>query len=477
MNMKKILAELLNDLCQYVDRSLSGQHINYRDFSEATIALVNVDQKLSLDALNQAALRLLINKSESFLRSKYANFYIAWYYLPTNVYKHEVDELTNNISTANIQITQFRSRMALCQALQFSLDSSEDGYFFSRGDSIIRAVSNFLLYPFEFDLNALVYLILNYYQALKEYELLDDNTYSKRCTENINHCELLFYKILSNNGAVNSIRASRQLNAFWNSTVPADMHLNSDILISFTNSSVSDVDRWVLISLFKTDPLNADQLLRDNYSKIFNRAYGNRKKDILNIRLLVASINCSCDNDVTSEGIFISVTQEGQPIHHDLKHFFNNYLEIGLEECSQAEIALLESYSDTQLRSKVAACLINVDPAEVARQMRKPHGALEIADMEIQFRENKELKYLCMPFKTGIEIKGSSVPENIAYQVYKPFSHFGNQCMVVFVSVKPCSLGLDAYIKRMSRQQPNWKVGILQSHQLGRLLKLNQQLN
>ena len=75
------------------------------------------------------------------------------------------------------------------------------------------------------------------------------------------------------------------------------------------------------------------------------------------------------------------------------------------------------------------------------------------------------------------EITTNTVSEKYAYQIYKPFSHFGNQCIVVFITAKKCSQGLETYIQRMSLQNKQWKVYIIQEIQLCKLLKANNLLN
>jgi len=107
----------------------------------------------------------------------------------------------------------------------------------------------------------------------------------------------------------------------------------------------------------------------------------------------------------------------------------------------------------------------------------KPHGTLEISDLDVKFMYNKYIYYLSMPFKTAREITTNTVSENYAYQIFKPFSHFGNQCLVIFITVKKCSQGLETYIQRMSNKNPDWKVYIIQEKQLAALLKLNNVLN
>ena len=54
--------------------------------------------------------------------------------------------------------------------------------------------------------------------------------------------------------------------------------------------------------------------------------------------------------------------------------------------------------------------------------------------------------------KSAREIKANSVSESYAYQLLKPFIHLFDSCVVIFITAKPCSLALDAYIKKLISQ-------------------------
>ena len=76
-----------------------------------------------------------------------------------------------------------------------------------------------------------------------------------------------------------------------------------------------------------------------------------------------------------------------------------------------------------------------------------------------------------MPFKSGKEIKTNTVPVDIAYQIIRPFMYFPN-CIVVFITAKPCSQHLLNYIKLAIATQ-GWAIEVIQNGELGRLLKIN----
>jgi hypothetical protein len=119
----------------------------------------------------------------------------------------------------------------------------------------------------------------------------------------------------------------------------------------------------------------------------------------------------------------------------------------------------------------VSQLIIGVDPVILQREARKPHGGFEIADMELPLRLGDQEIRLCIPFKSGQEIKQNSVSEQIAYQIFRPFLHFRN-CAVVFITAKKCSQNLMNYIKRM-RDQLGWSIDVIEDQELAKLLKVN----
>jgi hypothetical protein len=118
--------------------------------------------------------------------------------------------------------------------------------------------------------------------------------------------------------------------------------------------------------------------------------------------------------------------------------------------------------------------LINIPTNEIEREMKKPHGVFEISDMELKIKVNGDMGYLCMPFKTGQEIKSGSVSVDVFYQLLRPFFHFSN-CAVVFITAKSCSQNLLNEIKR-ANEKYSFAIEVIENEQLAKLLKLNGQL-
>ena len=160
-----------------------------------------------------------------------------------------------------------------------------------------------------------------------------------------------------------------------------------------------------------------------------------------------------------------------------LDDYFNGYdcsFTTVIDETDKAKVADL---NDEQLRKKLAKIIKNIDSNVVERESRKPHGPMEIADMELPIRREKVFStyYLCIPVKSGREIP-NKVSEQIAYQVIRPFTNFGNSAIVVFVSVKEATEGFYNYIKR-AQVNLGLDIYIIDGDALVKLLKFNNLLN
>jgi len=154
-----------------------------------------------------------------------------------------------------------------------------------------------------------------------------------------------------------------------------------------------------------------------------------------------------------------------------LEDSFYGYKDIPNTLLDEEELAILHAMNDDNLRKAVAQILRNVNLVEAQREAEKPHSPAEIADMEVKISIDNENFLLCLPFKSGVEIRTDTVPVDIAYQIIRPFMYFPN-CIVVFITAKPCSQYLMNYIKLASETQ-GWSIEVIQDKELGRLLKIN----
>jgi len=158
-------------------------------------------------------------------------------------------------------------------------------------------------------------------------------------------------------------------------------------------------------------------------------------------------------------------------LHKHLK----GYDKIGEIDLNDGDLELLNQKNDKKLWENFSTGFKGVSANEIEMEKRKPHGVSEISDMELRIKYGDQRIYWCMPFKSGAEIAGSSVPVKIAYQIFRPFFHL-NSCSVLFVTAKKCSENLMNEIKR-GKDKFNFSIAVIQEQQLAKLLKINQKLN
>jgi hypothetical protein len=157
-----------------------------------------------------------------------------------------------------------------------------------------------------------------------------------------------------------------------------------------------------------------------------------------------------------------------------LHETFANYGRILNTEVSEEDLQNLCGLSDQDLRGKVAKILVGVDQIEALREARKPHGPAEIADMEVAVTREQVLFHLLMPFKSGLEVRGNSVPVEVFYQILRPHMFF-EKGVVVFITAKPCSQPLMNLIK-LSRDRKGWPISVIEHLELAALLRANSLL-
>ncbi|HEY9207263.1 MAG TPA: hypothetical protein VIO58_15240 [Candidatus Methanoperedens sp.] len=114
-------------------------------------------------------------------------------------------------------------------------------------------------------------------------------------------------------------------------------------------------------------------------------------------------------------------------------------------------------------------------------EAKKPHTGYEISDFEIRIDENPEISFsktivACLPIKSGKEIKKESVHELYIYQIIKPFTHYYDNCVVIFITARKCSQPLKNYIDKLNAVY-NFPIGVVQEENLCSLFKYYNLLN
>lgn len=413
--------------------------------SELALTLIEVSEKMELDAVNKSQ---ILNFALE-LHSKIATEnYLFWYSSLSRIYRFmkegTLDDASEGITKCNIDINLFRIKTFFSVA---PLTSSTDLYFFRHGKipvGAFRKRKNELTVP-------CIYLLLNYYQTLKLYlKKFPTNEYDTIKAE----YETIFGYIQKKG----LIDGNISLIGFWNLVLP-ELSYQDNIEIKFYGEN----EKRFLASKIKYDPGNGIGMM--------DLEMINPGTQLVDLNLIMNYLVATNQN-ILPDFIPLFGYQIKRPLCYGLSDFVKNYQASLHCHVSDSDLALLNGYKDAELRDKIAEILVGVDKTSLAREKSKPHSGYEISDMELPFYIGDEMFQLCIPVKSGQEIKKDIVSENYAYQIYKPFSIFGDKCLVIFVTAKKCSQSLDAYIKRMSTKV-NWKVEILQEKELCQVLKYN----
>jgi hypothetical protein len=158
-----------------------------------------------------------------------------------------------------------------------------------------------------------------------------------------------------------------------------------------------------------------------------------------------------------------------------LDQHFKRYAESVDVTITETDLQTPDLMSDTKLRKAIAEVLRGVDKHQARREAGKSLGPAELADMVIDVTLDGVAYSLCMPFKTGREMRRQkSVPESVVYQLWRPLMFLAN-AVVVFVTARPCSQFLLQDI-RQSRDRLGWPIAVIEHEALARLLKANGRL-
>jgi hypothetical protein len=327
-----------------------------------------------------------------------------------------------------------------------------------------------------------LYVLINLAQTLSEYIFSSDTQYkvkSKELLFEVNKWLSTFKQlpaasnILSQNLQLSLFTATQQQRI--NHIFEVKDNIKIPTIIEMPKVKMENTLR-ILTSLFYLDKDLFIQFFEAEFSNIINDI--NRSRDGLNNFLFLQCLTLYCSLTAKFDSIDLSlnpITKSKIDVENSLGSIFSNYAVSQKEKISNDELTLLLGYNDAVLRTKLANTIVGVDKQILDRESRKPHGVFEIADMELRIQLNNERFFLCMPFKSGIEIRNPTVPESIAYQIFRPFIHFDN-AIVIFVTAKRCSQNLLNYIKRM-QDKLGWGIAVLENEELAKLLKANGQLN
>ena len=426
--------------------------------------------------------RISYDIADVLRRDQIIFYYSSFHYFYNAVYhKDEMDKIEKIISQINIQISIMRIQI---QHGYVSGCSEDDYYFIGRGTELIDAIAIILKRgEREYVVPVILYLLLNYLQSLLEYLQSNNDRYRDVVVKNATKCMELVKGYCAVEQIKEDVKKNEKIKSFiykvaymYNVLFDKIVDEIMEEVCAFERSDVLANDIWALNSIYyikkeKFYSVCAELLSDEN---TYKGLYEETKLIYLKNNIYWLNGNGNNNFDVIK---LPCIKRDEDNTWFKMQYYFKGYEESFDMEITDEDIDTLNGYNDEKLRSKIAKVIINIDPHIVQEESQKPHGALEISDMELPIRPEGEFLtyFLCIPVKSGVEIR-NKVNESIAYQIIRPFTYFANRAVVVFVSAKEVSEAFRNYVKR-AKVNLNFDIYILAGKSLAKVLKYNNLLD
>lgn len=488
MDVKKDIIEQTRKLQDFIvekyAKSESGKSISNQEarlINEALSALTSVIDYCNYEPHNKVILQKTYRLGFDIVYEKLF-YYAGFYYSYAKISKGDLYEQQSAFFQINVDTATSISVFEGYRNNINGIGGSTDDYYIERLPRVLWGLENVLKFTKEELYIPSLYVIYNLSQSLSLYLKSGHKTY-KDAVENLLNSVLELQERFHSLEEIQQVLADNlQLNLFklYQLSI-SDEALNKkqrkfELNIPCLKDFKSENTLRILGTVYYFDKDLFIKLFEEKYSDIINEI--SKQKTGLNTFLFVkclAQYLSSQNNIENVEFSLHSLQKNNIDFSEHIDTVFNNYYKSAAISLVDGELTKLLAYNDDTLRAKVANTIKGVDPNILARESKKPHGVSEISDMEIPIKLDGKKFYMCMPFKSGVEINGNSVPESISYQIFRPFLHFDN-CVVVFVTAKRSSQNLMNYIKRM-QSKLGWNISVIENEELAKLLKINGQLN
>lgn len=415
--------------------------------------------------------RLMITFNELLYDYEIVQYFLTFYGIPQKVLLRLGKVLSNDLRRSNLLIDMFRLRVLLGAVN----GNSDDIYFFQRGyQDLLRGLKNLAVYsPNSLNIVPAYYVLLNYTQTVIEFmkkgqsiKQINLKNISEEIVSTIKEYKKFLDTTLSENIQLRcfDMYVSEQMNLF----------LGSEFLIDYT----------IFVDLIRDQKYKNKFWLYHNLLKanIDVRMEFNRDIDILEMQkfnsyrdqIIYVTNYFKANPDVKFELSVEPFDQAYASYNRNwfrLDDYFMNYDAINSIKISERDILTVENMNDYELRQCVSKIITKIDKNIVRREANKPHGAYEISDMELPIFHAKNTIYLCMPFKTGIEIKDKVGVQHL-YQISRPFIELGDKSITVFISAKDGTEIFHNEIKKMNALS-FFRIETIMGETLVKLLKAN----
>lgn len=472
--------ELLNKVNECITKGFQSNYES-RFINEALVA---IDKVLECDFLLPHD-RILLEKTYRYGSDSVherLNFFSNYYYAYKNISKGDINAQQSafiqiNADTSTMFTTILGFNRGIC-----SIGGSTDNYFVERMPRVLLALQFVLKKQLSEIYLPSMYVLINLEQALTEYLFCKDNQYKEKAKKLLINVNNLIKQFILKDEVNELLKTNIQLSLFFvlqSIRTNKVLGMNNEIEIPQIKEipKVKTENKLrILTSLFYLDKESFITHFEKELPEITNDIY--RSKPSISNFLFLQCLALYSFLKPQFDNIELNLNPISKTkinLQEILRLIFKGYDYLNKETITESDLNLLLSFNDETLREKVANTIIGVDKNTLDREKKKPHGAFEISDMELTVRLHQENYFVCMPFKSGIEIRTPTVPEAISYQIFKPFIHF-DKPIVIFITAKRCSQNLMNYIKRM-KDKFGWAIAVLENEELAKLLKVNGQLN
>jgi len=475
--LSKQLNKCINHVNEKVIRNENQEPIAYTvrrnllEIGEAFYSLINSGLIAKYD---EVVIRRSFGECHHLLHEKLIHFgsYNSSYQVLVHGKPSEKDEILRrtNIETATMLLSV---RGFLIE--QVVIGDSTDDYFLERMEKLLKGINYTIEKKISEYYLPIFYNLLNLYRTisifLKSGHIKYIDLLQKR------HLQVwdLIKKIEGKSEITEYLKDNIQLQLFYDYclTLHGNEVINSPKISTDTikNLTITQKTR-VVLNMVDIDGPNSLPIVENTLKDLLSQRSFVIPESAFVVKLCLAYLKFHCVKDFELD---IQIKFEDIDVEAILRKHLKGYDKIGEIDLNDGDLELLNQYNDEKLRDNFSSCIQGISANEIEMEKRKPHGVSEISDMELRIKYGDQRIYWCMPFKSGAEIAGSSVPVKIAYQIFRPFFHL-NSCSVLFVTAKRCSENLMNEIKR-GKDKFNFSIAVIQEQQLAKLLKINQKLN
>ncbi|CAH2213878.1 hypothetical protein [Tepidibacter aestuarii] len=479
---KYLFQHLANSVHEYVNKYADDENLNMfirSRLAEAYLSIESLLENKFIEPHENVILKRDLSKIFNKVYSEESLFYYSsFYYAYQKVKSGDIEKIQNQFHKINLDVMTMLLSVRSIMKGESDLGSSTDDYFFSRMKNCTWAFSYVINNNLEDYFIPSMYCIGNMMQTLSLYYKAGKSKYRDRIIPLMSLLSNELDKYISKERVKEIIKSNCQLkyfleNQLWNYSDMNNEHYDLSIDIDEIMNERARGSLRILTSLYNIDIDKFKQYFELKSNDFAEKAEEMHILDkILFLRVLSNYFKLR-DEEVSyfDLGLYEKITRI------DTEDFINqvfNLNKIDIESVEKYHIDNLKKMKDDELRVKFSKTINGVSERILQRESCKPHGAFEISDMEVPIMYRGKKYYLCMPFKSGVEITNKTVPVDVSYQIVRPFIEFKN-CVVVFVTAKKCSENLMNYIKKI-KDSLGWPIEVIEEKVLASLLIMNGEL-